>query len=72
MEHIFSLVQIISAPLMIALILLQRPDADVGGTTDSGSFMQTRRGFERFIFIFTIIVAIVFALSSLLVVVLAH
>ena len=69
MANIFSILQLVSAPLLIALVLLQRAQGDVGGTnTDGGTFLQSRRGFERFLFSLTVITAVIFAAASLLVV----
>ncbi len=72
MAHILHLVQIISSLVLIVLVLLQRTQGDtsswLGG--DNTSFLQTRRGAERFLFILTVIVAIVFVGASLAVIVL--
>ncbi len=67
MAYILHLVQIISSLTLVVLILLQRTQGDLGGGSsgDSLSFLQTRRGAERFIFILTIVVAVIFAGSSL-------
>lgn len=52
------------AILIIVSTLLQHSDASLGsafgGSSDS-SLHRTRRGFEKFIFIFTIILGIIFA-----------
>jgi protein translocase SecG subunit len=72
MAHILHLVQIISSLVLIVLVLLQRTQGDtsswLGG--DNTSFLQTRRGAERFLFILTVIVSIVFVGASLAVIVL--
>lgn len=72
MANILHLVQIISSIALIVLVLLQRTQGDtsswLGG--DNTSFLQTRRGAERFLFILTVIVAIVFVGASLAVIVL--
>jgi protein translocase SecG subunit len=66
-------IQIGSSLLLIALVLLQRTSGDIGSTMgDSGSFLQTRRGAERFLFVLTIIIAFVFAASSLAVIILSR
>lgn len=72
MAHILHLVQIISSIALIALILLQRTQGDMGGSSfgESTSFLQTRRGAERFLFMLTLVVAIIFVGSSLAVIVL--
>ena len=72
MGHITGIlpyIQIILAVIIIALVLLQQSDADLGGAfggTDTlSSPAHTRRGFERFTFISTIIAGILFAAASL-------
>ncbi|HAE36532.1 MAG: Preprotein translocase, SecG subunit [Candidatus Nomurabacteria bacterium GW2011_GWF2_35_66] len=66
--NILPYIQIILSIILIAAILLQHSDAGVGGILgggDSGGLYHTRRGFEKFLFIFTIIVAILLTASSL-------
>lgn len=73
MAQILQIIQIVSSILIVALVLLQRSNSsDMGSSlgSDGGSFLQTRRGAERFIFVLTILVAIVFAGASLTAVVL--
>jgi protein translocase SecG subunit len=72
MLTILHTTQIVSALLLIALILIQRTSGDMGGTGDSMSVFQTRRGAERFFFILTVVVGIVFAGASLAVIVLTR
>lgn len=65
--------QIIFSVILILAILLQQTGASVGGAlggSDSGSFHQTRRGFEKFLFILSIICSILFALSAFLAIIL--
>ncbi len=72
MANILHSIQVISAIALIALVLLQRSQGDmassIGGT--NASFLQTRRGAERFLFTFTVVIAIVFVATSLAVIVL--
>ena len=69
MELINSLlpwIQIILSILLIGAILLQQSGAGIGGAfggSDGGGF-YTRRGFEKFLFQATIVIAILFALSA--------
>lgn len=64
--------QLVSAIVLIVLVLLQRTSGDTASNFgDSMSFFQTRRGVERFMFVLTIIVAIVFAIVSIWVIALA-
>ena len=66
---ILPFVQIGLGVLLIASILLQQSGAGVGGAFggfDVASGFHTKRGFEKFLFIFSIILAILFALTALL------
>ena len=73
MAYILHIIQISSAVLLIALVLLQRTSGDMGSTMgENASFLQTRRGAERFFFILTLVIAIIFAGSSLAVIVFAR
>lgn len=59
--------QIILSIILIAAILLQQSSAGVGGALgggDSGGLYTTRRGFERFLFILTIVISVLFVVSS--------
>ncbi len=61
--------QIILSVVLVLAILLQQSGAGVGGALgggDSGSFHQTRRGFEKFLFILSVICAVLFALFAFL------
>lgn len=65
--RILPYLQIILSIILIATILLQQSSAGVGGALgggDSGGLYTTRRGFEKFLFILTIVVSIVFIVSS--------
>ena len=72
MAHTLHLIQIVSSVVLIALILLQKSQGDMGSSLsgDNASFFQTRRGAERFMFLLTVFVGIVFVASSLAVIVL--
>jgi len=62
-------IQIILAILMVAAILIQRSEAGAGGAFGGAdnwnAGYHTKRGFEKFIFNATIILAILFAITSL-------
>jgi protein translocase SecG subunit len=66
---ILPFIQIIISVLLIAGVLLQYSAAGVGGALGgSDSFeagYHTRRGFEKFLFNATIVLAILFAATSL-------
>jgi protein translocase SecG subunit len=62
-------VQIVLSVLLVAAILLQKSGAGVGGALGGDNFsagFHTRRGFERFLFIGSIVIAILFAVSALI------
>lgn len=62
-------VQIVLAILLIACVLLQQSDASSGGAFGGGdnwnAGYHTRRGFEKVIFNTTIVLGILFAVLSL-------
>lgn len=62
-------IQIILSIALIALILLQQTGSELGGAFggggDGGNVSHTRRGFEKTVFHLTIVVAILFALSAI-------
>ncbi|MCC7004780.1 preprotein translocase subunit SecG [Candidatus Nomurabacteria bacterium] len=70
-SNILPYIQVGLSVIMIACILLQTSAAGLGGAFGGGdsfdSSYHTRRGFEKFLFNLTIIVAILFAVSALLV-----
>ena len=64
---ILPYIQIILSIVLIVAILLQQSNAGVGGVLgggDSGGLYNTRRGFDRFLFILTIVISIMFAVLS--------
>lgn len=68
---IYNYVTIVSTLLLTFLILVQTRGADLGaGLGSSGEINTTRRGTDKTIFQITIIVAIFFAMSLLLSVIL--
>ena len=66
-------IQIVLSVLLVVAILIQKSEAGVGGSFGgSDNFnagFHSRRGFEKGLFYFTIIVAVLFAVSSLLILV---
>jgi protein translocase SecG subunit len=65
--NVLPYIQIILSIILIGSILLQQSGAGVGGALgggDSGGLHHTRRGFEKFLLVTTIVVAILFALSA--------
>ena len=66
---ILPYIQIILSIILVVTVLLQQSDAGVGGVLgggDSGGLHHTRRGFEKFLFITTIVVGILFVASALI------
>jgi protein translocase SecG subunit len=63
-------IQITLSVLLVVAILLQNSEASAGGAfgggDNFGGATHTRRGFERVIFIATIIIAVLFVLSAVL------
>ena len=69
LASILPYVQIVLGVILVLAIMLQQSGAGVGGALgggDSGTFHTTRRGFEKFLFILSIICGILFVLSALL------
>lgn len=71
--RILPYVQIILSVILVLSILLQQSGANAGGALgggDTASFHSTRRGFEKFLFILSIVCSILFVLSALFAIVL--
>lgn len=62
--------QIVLAVLLVIAILLQRTSASLGGAFGGGdnfsSAFHTRRGFEKTLFVATIVLAVLFVVSAFL------
>ncbi len=60
-------IQIFLAILLVILVLIQQTDSDAGGSFGGGAVahFHTRRGPEKFIFYFTIIITVLFIASVL-------
>lgn len=60
-KMIINIIQIVLAVLLIAVILLQRQGSGLSGAFGGeGEFHHTKRGAEKFLFIATIVLAILF------------
>lgn len=69
LKAILPIIQIVLAVLMTAAILLQQSEAGLGGAfggSDSVSSWRTRRGFEKFLFIGSLVLGVLFIASALL------
>jgi len=66
---LFYLVQIILSITLISVILLQVKSASLGGAFggSDASIYTTRRGLDKVLFQFTIVLAVIFLVTSLLV-----
>ncbi len=69
MATLFYLVQIILSITLISVILLQVKSASLGGAFggSDASIYTSRRGLDKVLFQFTIVLAVVFLVTSLLV-----
>jgi len=67
---ILPYIQIVLAALLATAILLQKTGAQIGGafggSDNFSSAFHTRRGFEKTLFIITIVIAILFAVTALI------
>ena len=67
--NILPYIQIVLAILLVGSILLQQGGNEFGGAIgggDGGSFHHTKRGFEKFLVYFTLVIAFLFAFTALL------
>lgn len=65
--NILPYIQIILSVILVVVILLQQSTAGAGGAFgggDEGGLHHTRRGFEKFLFNFTIVLSVLFAISA--------
>lgn len=64
---IIDIIQIISAILLIIVILLQNRGAGLGSAFGGeGNIYRTKRGIEKSLFIFTIILSVIFLTTALI------
>jgi preprotein translocase subunit SecG len=62
MAQIFKIIQIILSVLLIGAILLQQRGSGLGSAFGGeGNVYRSRRGFEKILFIATIVLAVLFA-----------
>ncbi len=70
MKSLLPYVQIILSVVLVAAILLQRTGSQIGGafggSDNFSSAFHTRRGMEKTLFTITIVIAVLFAISSLI------
>ena len=71
MQKIIDIVQIVLAILLIASILLQQRGTSLGGAFGGdSSIYRSRRGAEKFLFISSIVFAVLFVAAAILSVIL--
>ena len=68
LKSILPFVQIGLAFILILSIVLQQSGAGIGGALggSDGTLHHTRRGLEKFLFYFTMVIGFLFAISALL------
>ena len=67
MKQILMIVQIVLAVLLVVVILLQHRGTSLGGAFGGeGAVYRSRRGAEKFLFYLTIILAVLFAILSII------
>lgn len=70
MKSLLPYIQIILSAVLVAAILLQRTGSQIGGafggSDNFSSAFHTRRGMEKTLFTITIVIAVLFAISSLI------
>lgn len=65
MKLFFLIIHILASILLIGLILLQNSKGGLGGGLGSGEVYRSRRGAEKIVFTGTIVVAVVFFITSI-------
>lgn len=66
MKIILLILQVLLSGTLMALILLQSSKGGLGGGLGGGQLYRTKRGAEKLIFTSTIVVAVLFLLTSLI------
>ncbi len=64
MKQFFLLIHILVAVALVGLILLQNSKGGLASGLGGGEFYRTRRGAERVVFTGTIVLAVIFLLTS--------
>ncbi len=67
MDRFLTITQVVLAVLLITTVLLQHRGTALGGAFGGeGNIYRSRRGAEKFLFIFTVIIACLFIATALL------
>ncbi len=72
---ILPYIEIVLGVILILAILLQQSGSNVGGAMgggDSSTFHSTRRGFEKFLFVLSIVCGVLFIVATLLAIILKN
>ncbi len=69
MTIVFTIIQILLSVCLIGLILLQSSKGGLGGGLGGGELYRTKRGAEKMVFSTTIIVAVLFLITSVVAVI---
>lgn len=66
MALVITIIHIIVSLLLITLVMLQTEGSGLGGTLfGGGDVFHSKRGIERSLFILTIVIAVIFSLTSI-------
>jgi len=66
MKFALTIIHIVVTVFLIGLILMQNSKGGLGSAFGGGEGFRTRRGAERIVFIATIVVAILFLITSII------
>lgn len=72
---ILPYIEIVLGVILILAILLQQSGSNVGGALgggDGSTFHSTRRGFEKFLFVLSIVCGVLFIVATLLAIILKN
>lgn len=67
LSSVFPWIQIVISVLLVVSVLMQHSEAGLGGAfggSGATSGFHTKRGFERFLFIGTIVLGVLFIIST--------
>ena len=68
-KQLFNILEIIFALIVLVCVLIQSKGVGISPTFGGmgGSLYRSKRGFERFVFILTIVAAILFVVNSMVI-----
>lgn len=65
MKSILTIIHILVSVILIGLVLLQSSKGGLGGGLGGGELYRTKRGAEKIVFISTIVVSVLFLITSI-------